>query len=319
MSSLIFVTIVVLFLTVLVQSEIKLNPKWVKPDIYSRDRSLKNSKTILKNELETVSSSGDGTEELIYQEEKQVDYNNEDLSVYYKKIVKFIIKKSKVKASTGGDDEASDDEYFIRTINFKITKKQMEQLDRSDDILELDGLFSDIIYQSEGGSFNFLQDAVLSWTDVIKIKSSEYLNWNYVKFFGYISGVVLISFLIGRRFKIHIFFAIVIVTLLIRFFGEYQLCNKRKEYEKLASLTIRERNPCELTIPKGFGDYFKSFFAGNSKDECIKHLMEKFEPQIEFCDPLDVFLDFCNNIMFKQISQFFIKLGEISSIISGRI
>lgn len=307
MSSLICVTIIVLILSVLVQSEIKLNPNWVKPDIYSRDRLSKSLKTSLQD-----GSGDERTEAQIYQEV----YNNEDLSIYYKKIVKFIVKKSKLKPFPG-IDEASDDEYLIRTINFKISQKQVDQLMSSDDILELDGIFSDIIHQSEGGVFNFLHEAVLTWSDLIAIKSAEHLNWNYVKFFIYITGILLVSFLISKRFKMQIFLAFLIVTGILRFFGEYQLCNKRKEYEKLASLSIRERNPCDLKVPKGLGDYVQSFFAGNAKDECIKHLMEKFEPQIEFCEPLDVFLDFINNILFKQISQFFVKLGELVATISG--
>lgn len=312
MSSVTFVTTVVILLTVLVESKIITNPNWVKPDIYSRSRLSKSSTLNIKSDSETEYSSGNGIEEPIYQKKRKLQYySNEDLSIYYKKIVKFIIKKSKVKPFS------DDDEYLIRTINFKITKQQIEQLENSNDIIELDGLFSDIIHQSEGGSFNSFQEAVLSWSDLITIKSSEYLNWNYVKFLAYISGVMVISFVIGKRFKIHIFLALLVVSGIIRFFGEYQLCNKRKEYEKLASLAVREKNPCELKVPKGIVDYLANWFSGNTKENCIQHLMETYEPQIEFCDPLDVFLDFVHNIIFKHVSNCFVKLGEVASLIIG--
>ncbi|KAJ6637020.1 hypothetical protein Bhyg_09746 [Pseudolycoriella hygida] len=249
------------------------NPNWEKPDAFSK--SLYSAKPSNLQEENT--------------NQPQISKIKKDdhLSSIYKKLVKFLLKREKMKF-----DKSSG--IYYRSLHLHIREDQMNRFDEMTDVHDMDQLIAEILYQSRSGTFELFQEMYLTWKDMFILTWENVMSSRQIVIGIQFAGFILVWFA-SRKFK----FSLTIVGMFFVLFYLYSFldseCNRKKEIEKTAQMFgLKENNPCNTTS-------FWSYYFRNQNEDCKKYLDNSYDSA---CTLVDVYEEFINVFVYKQMWNF---------------
>lgn len=274
-----------------------LDPQWIDPHDWSRDR----------DPLDDLCPPRDTCKPC----EKTAQSE-------YRRLVKTIFDPSQFRL-----DESTN--YLYRTVHIHITKEQMDELQKSDDPMIIDGLLSKILAQTEFGTIQLVKEYVVDITANIWNHMPP-LEWPFTSHSDHIFdilprsrpifinfAVVILTYLLCRRFRIN--------YLVVAFFGlAYYLyeylddeCHKRIEINQTIDLIYgNEKNPCLSPSKMNWYDWV---LGRDSRSACHDFLAKQRTYKNE-CGVIDLFHEFFTTVAMKQLKIFFTSIAEMVHSIS---
>ncbi|XP_058452242.1 uncharacterized protein LOC131430944 [Malaya genurostris] len=292
-----------------------INPNWIKPDPWSRhDREMRKKQTARAEECQCPPvPQCDPIEKSLLTTAKvetidKPDDNNRLAMVFYKKFVTRLFDDSQLMP-----DDAS--AYLLRNVQFKVTRKQVQDLKQATTARDIDGIVAAIVEQSKGSGYRPVMES-FCWNISLffsRLSENVYLLYFLLPTVCLPAAYILVKIL-SRIMHIHPAIIVFLLFTTISFFITFDECNRKLELESLAKLMHHDTtNPCDTQhkANRGVTDWLTGLFGQSDEAKCMEHLRKTLGASRKICDPSQVFMVMVAKIQLSYFETFFVKIIEI--------
>ncbi|KXJ69260.1 uncharacterized protein LOC134285742 [Aedes albopictus] len=278
-----------------------INPNWVTPGHYHHDNSTQEASCpppvveackcpILPDcPVFDLVESGPSTQEDLQR-----------TSMYYRKFVRRIFDKRRLQP------DLSDESFMIRSIQFRLSKQQVEKLKEARTASETDNVVSEIVEQSGENVYYAMAEGSCDslYSFIVATKLNTILLCVLV--------AILMIVAISKICNIWWFYVALLSILIIAYSMTYRDCNNRLEVESLVTaFKYDQKNPC-----LGLSSLFSSITnkISDRENNCKNYLQHLHGLERNICDPLEVTVEMFGRIPTKYFGNI---VDEIISIINS--
>ncbi|XP_055304634.1 uncharacterized protein LOC129569618 [Sitodiplosis mosellana] len=217
--------------------------------------------------------------------------------------------------------------YLYRTVHIHITKEQLEKLKKSNNPIDIDGLVSEVLAQTEFGTVQLVKEYTVDVASTIwehmpslpslqDIPSFSEINFNALPrsrpiLINFV--VMILSYIFCRRYGINylIFLLFVLIYCLYEYL-DYE-CHRRIELNEAVDFIYgKEKNPCSSPTKMNWYDWL----LGKDSRSACRDFLDKQSAHKTQCGVVDLFHEFYTGILMKQLKIFFMTIAELVQTIS---
>lgn len=264
---------------------------WVNPDAWNLKRSR--SEGDFSQQLSTCTCPPTNCE--IHKNPRSTNDIPKE-AIYYMQLVNRLFNRKKFRHVESN--------LMARTINIRLTDTQLQQIEAlltDNDIHDLAELVTVLMQKFNDNFKDSVKDEVLSLYETVHQHYNQLVKVKHGKFAFYVAVFFLTTFLISRLSG-HSFILIALLAVpCIGLGGAYVKCNRQKELDQLISFKQKEfqDNPCDHVNAQQ--TWLSRLFFQSNKDACIEHLQKINHDDSDFCEPMEVVIDYGTAMMSKVI------------------
>ncbi|XP_017117479.1 uncharacterized protein LOC108139293 [Drosophila elegans] len=229
---------------------------------------------------------------------------------YFRKFVNILFQRKRLQF----DAESA---LHKRSLLFSLRTSQLEELERVQDVRDLDVLLTKILesveeaplFEGKSGCSYARQGVLSILADILKdivalTKISE------VQFILFAVLATAIGCLVHKRFRIRLISIVLGGIFLCGYIHTYLECNRKLDVEAMMEVMKSHQEPKSYAEMSWFGRLKGFVFQASLQDQQIEMLKKSSKLNLSICMPDHVFFMYMNNLFLKQLEMLLEKVSE---------
>lgn len=266
---------------------------WVAPDAWSR-ATKDNPPAVVRTPSPTKSTS--------HGQAGKAEKDFELAKLYYAKLLRFIFLRKRMRHDPFTDS-------YSRPIIFRVSAKQLEVLENSNDPRDWDNILSEILPNSELPEQTFKNEIIEDIVTLLRGLLMDAFVSTEIRFALLFLLFLLAIIYLKNRYKYGVIAIILVGAFSLGLINAYYECNKELEISRFVEGLSQEEDPCANIEQSSFSWFI--FRQTNTKAQCVEYLKKKHTFQLPYCRPDVVILQYFNGIFFDQMFVFAEKSSDI--------
>uniref|UniRef100_A0A6P4EQX7 Uncharacterized protein LOC108042080 n=1 Tax=Drosophila rhopaloa TaxID=1041015 RepID=A0A6P4EQX7_DRORH len=236
--------------------------------------------------------------------------------IYFKKFVNLLFQRKRLQY----DAESA---LHKRSLLFSLLPSQLEELEKVQDVRDLDILLTKILESAEEAPLfegmsgcSYAQQGVFSLlTDIFKdivalTKTSE------VQFILFATLATILGCFVHKRFRIRLISIVLGGVFLCGYIHTYLECNRKLDVEAMMEVMKSHEEPRSYAEMSWFGRIKGYVFKASPKDKQLEMLKKSSKINLSICMPDHVLFMYMNNLFLKQLEMLLEKVSETMNKLS---
>ncbi|KAI8044347.1 uncharacterized protein LOC128251793 [Drosophila gunungcola] len=229
---------------------------------------------------------------------------------YFRKFVNILFQRKRLQF----DAESA---LHKRSLLFSLRTSQLEELERVQDVRDLDVLLTKILESVEEATlFEGKSGCSYAWQGVLSILVDilkdivELTKISEVQFILFAALATTIGCLVHKRFRIRLISIVLGGIFLCGYIHTYLECNRKLDVEAMMEVMKSHQEPKSYAEMSWFSRLKGFVFQASLQDKQIEMLKKSSKLNLSFCMPDHVFFMYMNNLFLKQLEMLLEKVSE---------